>query len=63
MNNLKKIGIVIAVLAVVIVIAVVTRDNWLGWVNQLLGWLQDSIFGGDGRYGSALEFEDSGAGD
>ena len=47
MNNLKKIGIVIAVLAVVIIIAVVTREQWLHWVNQLINWVTTQIFGDD----------------
>lgn len=43
MKNLKKIGIVIAVLIVVIVVAVVFRDQWINIVNAFLVWVQERM--------------------
>lgn len=40
MNNVKKAGIVFAVLAVVIVIAVVFSSQWLPILDGFLTWIQ-----------------------
>lgn len=43
MNNLKKIGIVFAVLVVVIVIAVAFREYWLPVLDSFLVWIQGLV--------------------
>jgi hypothetical protein len=43
MQNLKKIGIVFAVLVVVIVIAVAFREYWLDALDAFLIWIQGLI--------------------
>lgn len=43
MKNLKTIGIVFAVLLVVIVIAIVFKNNWISLVNAFLGWIQNLL--------------------
>ena len=43
MQNLKKIGIVFAVLVVVIVIAVAFRTYWLDALDAFLIWIQGLI--------------------
>lgn len=43
MQNLKKIGIVFAVLVVVIVIAVAFRTYWLPVLDSFLVWIQGLI--------------------
>lgn len=40
MKNLKTIGIVFAVLLVVIIIAVVFKDNWVALLDAFLSWIQ-----------------------
>ncbi len=40
MKNLKTIGIVFAVLLVVIIIAVVFKDNWVHLLDAFLSWIQ-----------------------
>lgn len=43
MQNLKKIGIVFAVLVVVIVIAVAFREYWLNALDAFLIWIQGLV--------------------
>lgn len=43
MKNLKTIGIVFAVLLVVIIIAVVFKDNWVTLLDAFLSWIQDLL--------------------
>lgn len=43
MQNLKKIGIVFAVLVVVIVIAVAFREYWLNALDAFLIWVQGLV--------------------
>ena len=40
MKNLKTIGIVFAVLLVVIIFAVVFKDNWVALLDAFLSWIQ-----------------------
>lgn len=47
MSNVKKAGIVFAVLAVVIVIAIVFSEQWLPILDSFLVWIQKSIMGAD----------------
>lgn len=43
MSNVKKAGIVFAVLAVVIVIAIVFSEQWLPILDSFLKWIQTTI--------------------
>lgn len=43
MQNLKKIGIVFAILVVVIVIAVAFREYWLSALDGFLVWVQGLV--------------------
>lgn len=55
MSNVKKAGIVFAVLAVVIVIAIVFSEQWLPILDSFLVWIQKSIMGEDANVWHIIE--------
>ena len=60
MNNLKKIGIVVAVIALVLVIAVVVMNNWGTWTKNLVNVAGGAV-GIDNLGNAVLDGIESGA--